>query len=196
MPPLRYAEASVEILTRNTMPTIADAASDIRVRHDMICAFLRLISSYPEPSPADLALPPCVSNNPSFSENQVGPWSIRARSLGASKERSSRARNLTMSAPDVGQWPRTNIEKSAQGRQPHQPRRDVLFDAEHTNSDPNGHAFTPAHSARRTSPARFRSPADGPPPICPALPRAATSPVRDRSVRNRPAAEWSGIRCG
>jgi hypothetical protein len=51
----------------------------------MIYPFLRLISSYSEPSPPDLDLPPGVSNNPSFSENQVGPWSIRARTLGASK---------------------------------------------------------------------------------------------------------------
>lgn len=100
------------------MPTITDAASDIRVRRDMIYPFLRLISSYSEPSPPDLDLPPGVINNPSFSENQVGPWSIRARTLGASK-----GKIITRAQPhdvgselDVVAYNSANLAASVPGR--------------------------------------------------------------------------------
>ena len=65
----------------------------------MIIPFLRLIGSYCEPSSAGSDFPPHPNSNSPFSKNQVGPWSIKAGTLEASKEKAHHVRDHD------GKWP-------------------------------------------------------------------------------------------
>src|ERR1700738_156491 len=70
-------------------------------------------------------------------------------------------------------------------------------DLDVTDSHPRRRVWiNPPHCAGRTARAHLRSRYDARSPTSPALPPASTARARDRSVRNRPAAERSGTRFG